>query len=294
MIATLLYACTNEIGEAATWLEASQQFAWVDIEGCMLYIYSSETKIFSKHLLPARVSTIIPSTEENIIILSLQGSLVNFNLQTGKLITMTEIESNQPNFRPNDGKVSPEGRLWLGIMHMTNHHETGSLCCIEPNLTIRKVLVKQSIPNGIVWDKAGTKMYYADSGRGCIEEYHYDPKNGNIQFIRVAIRVPLKYGSPDGMTIDNDGNLWIAHWGGFGVYIWNPKTGELVDKIDVPVPNVTSCTFGGREKNQLFITTARAGLSPEDLLAFPLSGSLFVAEVTAKAGENHYPFITTV
>ena len=79
----------------------------------------------------------------------------------------------------------------------------------------------------------------------------------------------------DGMTIDANGLLWVAHWGGFGVYVWSPSTGQLVDKIEVPVPNVASCTFGGKERNRLFITTAVDGLSEAEIQAYPLSGSLF-------------------
>ena len=101
-----------------------------------------------------------------------------------------------------------------------------------------------------------------------------------------------EYGVPDGMTIDANGLLWVAHWGGFGVYVWNPSTGKLVDKIDVPVPNVASCTFGGKKHNQLFITTAIDGLSETEKKAYPLSGSLFVADIPRIVpGENHYPFI---
>ncbi len=77
------------------------------------------------------------------------------------------------------------------------------------------------------------------------------------------------------MTIDKDDNLWVAQWGGYGVYCYNPYTGELLKKIEVPAPNVASCAFGGEKLDTLYITTARAGLSPEQLEKYPLSGSLF-------------------
>ena len=102
-----------------------------------------------------------------------------------------------------------------------------------------------------------------------------------------------EYGVPDGMTIDADGLLWVAHWGGFGVYIWDPDTGKLVDKVDVPAPNVASCTFGGIGDSRLFITTALDGLSDMERREYPLSGSVFVVDVPKVVpGENHYPFIT--
>lgn len=160
------------------------------------------------------------------------------------------------------------------------------------DLSLTPVLGQQSIPNGIVWNRKGDRMYYVDSGRRCIEEYAYDYLTGAIYFIRTAVQVPVEYGVPDGMTIDANGLLWVAHWGGFGVYVWSPSTGQLVDKIEVPVPNVASCTFGGKERNRLFITTAVDGLSEAEIQAYPLSGSLFVADVPGVvSGENHYPFI---
>jgi len=292
MKVTPLHLCMDEIGEAATWIEASQTFLWVDINSCILHEFISIDEKVTDHLLPDMVSTIIPTQHENEVVLALKGKLVSYNLRTTEIITLTEIEPNRSDFRTNDGKASPEGRIWLGVMHLTDQKNTGSLYCINTDLSIRKVLDKQCIPNGIVWNKNGTKMYYVDSGRGCIEEYAYNTGTGEIHFNKIAIQVPPEYGVPDGMTIDDDGLLWVAHWGGFGVYIWNPENGELVNKIEVPVPNVASCTFGGKENDRLFITTARSGLTEEEKSTYPLSGSLFIAEVATKKGINHYPFIT--
>lgn len=292
MTATLLHQCTDKIGEGATWIESTQLFLWVDIDSCILHEYQPSTKKFTDHHLPCRVTTIIPTQKQNEVVLALSGRLVTYHLLSKEINTLIEIEAEHPDIRPNDGKASPEGRIWLGTMHLTNHDQTGSLYCIGPDLSIRKVLCRQCIPNGIVWNRKGTKMYYVDSGRGCIEEYDYDASSGEISFHKTAIQVPPHHGVPDGMTIDGEGLLWVAHWGGYGVYIWNPKTGELVDKIELPVPNVASCTFGGEKGNQLFITTARAGLNEEELEKYPLSGSLFVAETTAKTHNNHYHFKT--
>ena len=89
-------------------------------------------------------------------------------------------------------------------------------------------------------------------------------------------------GHPDGMTIDEEGMLWIAHWNGFGVYRWNPHNGKLMDKIDVPVPQVSSCAFFGDKLDKLIITTARERLSKKDLQKYPQSGDTFVAEMKVK------------
>lgn len=292
MKATLFYKCTDQTGEAVTWLAATEALLWVDIDERLLHVYRMATGTHEEHILPRMVSAIVPKKGYNDeVLLALQGEIVSYHLETRQISHLLALEPNLSEIRPNDGKASPEGRFWLGTMHLSDHNETGALWCIEPDLTIHKVRDKQYIPNGIVWNAAGSKMYYADSGRGCIEEYAYDSQTGNIHFLRIAVEVPPIYGVPDGMTIDSRGFLWVAHWGGFGVYIWDPETGNLVNRIEVPVPNVASCTFGGRNGEHLYITTAKAGLSQNELEQYPLSGSLFVAETLIPPGENHYPFV---
>lgn len=96
------------------------------------------------------------------------------------------------------------------------------------------------------------------------------------------IQIPNETGSPDGMTIDEEGMLWIAHWGGFGVYRWNPHNGQLTDKIEVPVPQVSSCAFAGENLDYLVITTARENLKEEELRKYPESGSIFFIKVNVK------------
>lgn len=290
MSVKVLYPSHDLIGEGVTWLEKEQLILWVDIDSCIMHEYSLLNKLYTKHQFDSRVSTIISTNKENEIIIGLRGGIANYNLKTRVTNTLIEIEPDNKAFRTNDGKASPEGRLWIGIMHLTNHNETGTLYCIEHDLSFKKVLLKQHIPNGIVWNKNGTKMYYADSGRGCIEEYIYNSLTGEIKFSKVAIQVPPILGVPDGMTIDRNGLLWVAHWGGFGVYIWDPDSGELVNNIQLPAPNIASCTFGGINRDKLYVTTARAGLTDEDLIKYPLSGSLFEIDIDKHLFTIAYPF----
>jgi sugar lactone lactonase YvrE len=287
MKATLLYHSSDILGESATWLADSNQFLWVDIDRGILHQYNPTTKQVTDTSLGTNVSTIIP-WKKNQIILALKGSLVSLDLTTGIQSPLIDIAKEEPMLRPNDGKASPDGRIFMGVMHQSNHNETGSLYRIDKDLSIHKVLSKQHIPNGIVWNAAGDRLYYVDSGRGVIEAYVYDKQTGEIVFDRVAVQVPAEMGVPDGMTIDARGYLWVAHWGGFCVGVWNPATGCLIEKVEVPVPHVTSCTFGNA--GELYITTARSGLSPEMLDRYPMSGALFTAQVSVLPGINHYLF----
>lgn len=294
MKATLLHRCYDQTGEAATWLPEAGMFLWVDIDRGILHQYNPKDGSVKDHLFPEMISSIIPwrGNKEEIIV-AMKNRLVAYHLTNGTFANLVDFPCFHPQLRMNDCKASPEGRLWCGVMHLSEHDETGSLYCVGEDLSQIPVLNRQHIPNGIVWNRAGDRMYYADSGRGCIEEYAYERSNGTISLLRKVVDVPKELGVPDGMTIDADGYLWVAHWGGFGVYVWNPENGHLVDKVEVPVPNVASCTFGGIAGNRLFITTALAGLSAADREKYPHSGSLFVVDVPGIIpGENHYPFIT--
>lgn len=288
----LLYKCGNITGEAATWINGRNTLLWVDIEGRKLFEYDMDG-IVNEHHFDDMVTTIIPDSHDNSkVILALQNKLVSYNLNSHRLERLVDIPTKNNALRTNDGKASPDGKIWLGVMHFSNHKETGYLYCIDKDYKVQKMLDKQYIPNGIVWNKEGDKMYYADSGRGCITQYEYDKDKGSISFPRKIIEIPSRYGIPDGMAIDEKGMLWTAHWGGYGVYVWNPESGKLMNKIEVPAPHVASCTFGGKENNTLFITTARAGLSISELKQYPLSGSLFSVQTNLKGGINHYPFRT--
>jgi sugar lactone lactonase YvrE len=279
MKAELVYQTADKTGEGVIWLKEQKKLLWVDIDSGILHEYISETGTYKTHQLPDVVSSIILSgKDEQEVLLTLRNRIVRYNIENGKITEWVKFNFIRPDFRINDAKVSPEGRIWFGVMHTTNHQYTGQLYCLDPDLTVHKRLDNQCIPNGIVWNVNGDRMYYADSGRHCIEEYIYDKQCGTIVFSKVTVVVPPEWGIPDGMTMDDEGLLWVAHWGGFGVYVWDPGNGRLVDKIEVPVPNVASCTFGGTNENLLFITTAQSGLSDVEIEKYPLSGSLFVAE----------------
>ena len=167
--------------------------------------------------------------------------------------------------RCNDGKCDPAGRLWVGTMGFGAPKEAGTLYCVLPDGEVVPKLRKVTISN----------MYYNDTPTGRIARYRYDAASGEISFDGIAVVLPEGSGSPDGMTIDGNDNLWVAQWGGSGVYCYNPRTGELLAKVEVPAPHVASCAFGGEKLDTLYITTARAGLTDEQLKQYPLSGSLF-------------------
>ena len=121
-------------------------------------------------------------------------------------------------------------------------------------------------------------MYYIDSPTQVVQSYVFEEESGHIIFEKNAIEVPIEKGTPDGMAIDREGMLWIAHWGGFGVYRWDPRNGKLLSKIELPVPKVSSCAFVGHELDHLLITTARENMAPEEVEEYPGSGDVFIVK----------------
>lgn len=188
---------------------------------------------------------------------------------------MAAPEADIPDNRFNDGKCDPAGRFWAGTMSTVGDKNAGALYRYDADSSIHKMVENVSISNGIVWSLDKTKMYYVDTPTQKVMVYDYNNLTGEISNAKVAVEIPNEMGSPDGMTIDAEGNLWVALWGGFAVTCWNPETGELIQTVKVPAKNVTSCAFGDADLGTLYITTAREGNNGEELEKYPLSGGVF-------------------
>ncbi|MBS1575887.1 MAG: SMP-30/gluconolactonase/LRE family protein [Bacteroidetes bacterium] len=285
MQASLLYKSNNILAEGPYWHEGRQSFFWVDIDGKKFHEYrwkSGETK---QWLLDYRPSLIAEPVYGNYLLLGIEGGLTAFDLEKESLEWRADIEKEIPANRTNDGGCDPYGRLWIGTMHREFHKGKGSLYSIEHDLTIKKKLDNVTISNGIVWSQDGTRMYYIDSPTKTVQCFLFDKETGDLQFEKIVITI--KEGSPDGMCMDEEGMLWIAQWDAFGVYRWNPETGTLLDKIELPVPQVSSCAFGGENMDHLFITTARENMDKETLEKYPLSGNVFIAKPGVKGAKVH-------
>ena len=181
-----------------------------------------------------------------------------------------------PGNRFNDGKCDPAGRFWAGTMSISNMPCAGSLYVLEKDGTVKTKITGVTCSNGMAWSPDDKTLYYIDTPTRQVVAYKYDTKNGDITDGRVAISIPEEKGSPDGMTIDTEGMLWIALWDGWKVIRYNPYTSEQLYEVTLPVSRVTSCVFGGDDMDDLYITSAREGLSDSDLKEQPLAGSLFV------------------
>ncbi len=286
MKAELLYPSQCTLGEGPIWHERRQACFWVDIDQGVLYQYDWTSKKTSTWQFDHKVTMIIESTGDHVI-LALNTGIARFTLETEKIEWLIDEQPGMKEHRYNDGAADCEGRLWAGIMHLKHMHEAGALYCIHENLAVHKKIEKTTISNGIVWSGDNKRMYYIDSPTHQVQSYLFDESSGEIIFEKIAIEVPLEMGTPDGMAIDDEGMLWIAQWGGFGVYRWNPLTGKLITKIDVPAPQVSSCAFVGEKLDHLIITTAKENMSEKDLKKYPHSGDVFIVKTSVKGTHAH-------
>jgi sugar lactone lactonase YvrE len=263
------------LGEGSIFDFRNGELLWLDIEQSKLYIYTpASNKLVSKEL-GQMPGTVVPAVNGSII-LALKSGIYAFSRKDSVLRKMRPgPETDRPLNRFNDGKCDPAGRLWVGTMSLKEEAHQGRLYMFDFDGSFHIKIDSTSISNGIVWTSNHKKMYYIDTPCSCVMEYSFNELTGKIDSARMAVRIPTELGYPDGMTIDSQDKLWIAHWGGFGVYRWDPLNGKLMETFKVPAKNVTSCAFGGDKLDILYITTARKGNSEEELIQYPLSGGLF-------------------
>jgi sugar lactone lactonase YvrE len=281
MQAEVLYPAQCFLGEGPMWHAERKSCFWVDIEEQKFFEYNFINKNVQVRTLDYRV-TLIVQDKNNQLVLGLEGGIGRYNLDTEQFTWLTNLEKEKNKHRCNDGKVDTKGRLWVGTMHRDFVEGAGSLYCLSENLEFATKLTGLTIANGLAWSPDNTRFYFIDTPTNKVQSFLFDEATGNIQFEKDAIIIPKEKGTPDGMAIDEEGMLWIAHWGGFGVYRWNPANGQLLEVIELPVPNVSSCAFVGENLEHLLITTARQDLTETDLKQYPDSGNVFLQKLSVK------------
>ncbi|MBO0686527.1 MAG: SMP-30/gluconolactonase/LRE family protein, partial [Candidatus Dormibacteraeota bacterium] len=146
---------------------------------------------------------------------------------------------------------------------------------LDPDGSVRRMLERLTISNGIDWSPDGTRMYFVDSGQKAIDLLDYDPDDGGISHRRHHA-VLSGEGVPDGLCVDGEGCIWVARFGGWAVERYTPQ-GELERRLPVAAAQVTKPAFGGPDLQDLYVTTARKGLGEEDLIRQPHAGGVFRA-----------------
>lgn len=286
-IAVLEYKIDAKLGEGAFWNHKTQEFYWIDIESKALHIYNPKTKSNRTIFTPSRIGTVVPKNEKEAVV-ALEDGIYILDINSGETHLLSDIEADIPSNRFNDGKCDPSGRLWVGSMGFDMKQYEANLYMVneQGNTELKKDSV--TISNGIVWTKDKKTMYYIDTPTSNIFGYDYDDNTGTISNERVAVAVNDSLGYPDGMTIDENDMLWVGMWNGNAVICFDPVKGEMVKKIEVPAHNITSCAFGGKGLDTLYITSASIDMSPEEVEKYPDAGSLFKAVPGVKGVQSSF------
>jgi sugar lactone lactonase YvrE len=263
-----------ELGEGPVWDAPNQSIYWVDILQGEVHRYDFRDKNHRVYPIKEMIGSLVRCKDGRLAIAAKSG-FGFLDTVSGRIEMSFDPESHLPNNRFNDGKCDPHGRFWAGTMSLSETAGAGSLYVFD-NKTVEKKVANVTISNGLAWSLDHKTLYYIDTPTFEVVAYDYEAETGRISNKTVALKIPETDGSPDGMTIDTAGMLWIAHWGGWQVTRWNPRTGKKLLVIKLPVSKVTACTFGGENWRDLFITSAKTGLSETELKEQPLAGSLFV------------------
>jgi len=276
-----LCAMQGYLGEGPIWLERSGTIAWLDIMHGIVMTHRWSDGKQQRHVFDDAVGMVQPTAAGGLI-LGIGTRIVRFDPATGKQETIVDLEPGKSDHRCNDAIVDAQGRLWVGTTHRQHLHEAGALYRVEAGGRVTQILDKLTITNGMAFSPDGTTLYHIDSPTHRVHAHRFHEVEGTIDHKKVAIKIPHELGGPDGMARDAEGMLWVAHWGGHGVYRWDPVTGGMMAKLPVPAPHVTSCAFVGPDLDHLVITTARKEMSEAALKDYPQSGDVFIGKMPVR------------
>ncbi len=269
--------CT--LGEGTLWVSEHNSIYFVDIKKKKIFsfnIKNKKKKIFKVN----KEIGFIAHIKDHIFILGLQGELRIQNFKSKQTLKSIKIEPNLKLNRINDGKTDPAGNLWFGTMdNLERKIEKGSLYKLDKNFKLIKVDKNYRITNGPAFIDQ-YNFYHTDSPKKTIYKIKIN-KNNKIVSKKIFKKLSSEEGSPDGMTLDKNKNLWVAHFHGACVSVFNQKA-KLIHKIKFPAKNITNCAFGGKNTKELYVSTATKGMSKADLQKFRYSGFFFSVKTNAR------------
>jgi len=259
------------LGEGPTWDADAGRLLWLDILGSRIHTYDPVSGRRSVRVTDQHVGAVKPRAGGGLV-LNLRDGVGLLDPDDSFRWLRREVV---PGRRANDAAVAPDGTLWAGTMRYDEAPGGGTLDRFGSTGLLETVLDDVAVSNGTGWSPDGTLMYYIDSPTRRVDVFDYDGEHvsGRREFVTIEDGA----GFPDGLTVDADGCVWVALWGGAAVRRYTPQ-GELDRVISLPTPLVTACAFGGADLNDLYITTARVGLDRPH----PVAGSLLVVPGAGK------------
>ena len=268
----ILWKVRCTLGEGTLWVKEQNSIYFTDIKKKKIYSYNTKSKKKKIYKVNKEIG-FLAHIKDYIFVLGLQGELRIQNLKSKKILKSIKIEQHLKFNRINDGKTDPAGNLWFGTMdNLERKIEKGSLYKLDKKFKLTKVDKNYRITNGPAFID-NYNFYHTDSPKKKIYKIKIN-KNNKILSKKIFKKFTFEEGSPDGMTLDKNKNLWVAHFNGACISVFNKKA-KLIHRIKFPAKNITNCAFGGKNTKELYVSTATKGMSKEDLQKFRYSGFFF-------------------
>lgn len=248
----------DELGEGPLWSARHDAIFWVDILSQFVFRYSLADGSVQRWSLPERIGWVIERRNKPGFIAGLQSGFYELDLEPLALRQIVDPEPELPGNRLNDAKVDRHGRIWAGTMDAAIVETRGSLYCLRPDFSVRRVDAGYKVTNGPTFSLNQDALYHTDTGLKTIYRFDLSP-DGELSNKQVWLKFTDEMGNPDGMTVDADGFIWIAHWDGSRVSRWSPDA-KLDREIRLPAPRITSIAFAGPNLDRMFVTSAAKGL----------------------------------
>jgi len=261
------------LGEGPVWDESNDTLVWVDILGDRVHRLDPRTGD-QEALDVGQPVGAVALRERGGFVLALRDGFALVDEGSSAVNVVVPVEADDATTRMNDGKCDRRGRFWAGTMDLDESNGSGTLYRLSPDLRATPVVNGITVSNGLTWSADDTTLFFIDSVTRRVDAFDFDLAAGTIDNRRPVVKISDGAGFPDGMTIDADGYLWVALWGGSAVHRYSPD-GELDRVVPVPTPHVTSCTFGGPDFDELYVTTARRDIDAATLASNPIAGGVF-------------------
>lgn len=260
--------CGNH-GEGVIWDPSAGVVRWVDmLAGDVLTLASPGAGVSRLHV--GDVAAAIRPRRTGGLVIAVERGFALMDEDASEPRHLGELWADRT-IRMNDGACDPQGRFYCGSMAYDAAAGRGALFRLDPDGTVSMVLERVTISNGLAWTADGALVYYVDSATNRVDAFDFEQERGLLTNRRPAVQIGADEGTPDGITIDAEGFIWVAMWGGSAVHRYAPN-GKLDGIVRLPARQVTSCTFGGPRLDELYVTTSRLGLSGDD---DPEAGALF-------------------
>ena len=258
------------LGEGVIWSRRRNSILWVDIFGQTLQELSLSSQAIRQWRLPERAGWVVERMDGSLLV-GLKSGVAAVSFDPFSINLLCSPEPDRPQNRLNDAAVDPQGDLWFGTKDDTDQEASGALYRLDSHLCLTRQDDGYRVPNGPVFSQDSRTAWHSDSLRQVVYAYDITDERNAVNR-QPFIQFPQSWGFPDGMALDVEGCLWIAHWGAGRVSRFTPE-GKLDRTLDLPASNITNVTFAGEDLSRMFVTSAKDDMSVESH-----AGALFEVE----------------